>query len=139
MKYKLIQDKYVIRLEKGEELVKTLSEFCASNKIIFGYFYGVGAVSKAELAHYSLETKEYYSKIIEEPLEICSLSGNVALFEGRIAIHAHVVVSDREMKTYGGHIKEAVISATCEIFLKRINSEVDRSYSKEIGLNLFDF
>ena len=139
MQYKLIQDKYVIRLEKGEELIRALSEFCASNKIIFGYFYGVGAISKVELAHYSLETKEYSSRIIEEPLEICSLSGNVALLDGKISLHIHIVVSDREMKTYGGHLKEAVISATCEIFLKRINSEVDRRFSEEIGLNLFDF
>ena len=139
MQYKLIQDKYVIRLEKGEELIRALSEFCASNKIIFGYFYGVGAISKVELAHYSLETKEYSSRIIEEPLEICSLSGNVALLDGKISLHIHIVVSDREMKTYGGHLKEAVISATCEIFLKRINSEVNRKFSEEIGLNLFDF
>ena len=139
MKHKLIQDKYVFRLEKGEKLVKTISEFCASNKIIFGYFYGVGAISKVELAHYTLDTKEYSSKIIEEPLELCSLSGNITLLNGKIALHTHVVVSDKEMKTYGGHLKEATIAATCEIFLKRINSEVDRKYFKEIGLNLFDF
>ena len=36
-------------------------------------------------------------------------------------------------------LNKAVISATCEMVIHIIDGRVDRSFSDEIGLNLFDF
>jgi len=138
MEYKLINDKYIIRIDKGDRIIESLMDFCSKNRIIMGYFFGIGAVSNIEFAHYNLATKEYSDKTIEEPLEICHLFGNIALLDGRIALHSHIIVGNSQMQTFGGHLKEATVAATCEIILHRINSEINRKHSEEIGLNLLD-
>src|SRR3989344_3740794 len=136
MQSQKIKDNYVISIDRGEEIIKSLLDFCGKNKIKLGYFSGIGAVNKAELAHYSVETKKYSTRIINEPLEILNLSGNVTTMEGKCYIHAHISLSDEKMNAIGGHLKSAVVSAACEIFLVAINSKVEREYDKEIGLNM---
>ena len=136
MQSKKIKDNCVISIGRGEEIIKSLLDFCEKNKIKLGYFSGIGAVNNVELAHYSVETKKYSTKIIEKPLEILNLSGNVTTMEGKCYIHAHIALSDEKMDAVGGHLKSAVVSAACEIFLVKIGSEAERYYDKSIGLNM---
>ena len=139
MKHKLVGDRYIIRLDRGEKIAESLVDFCTRNKIILGYFFGIGTASRVDLAHYRLDKKDNHAfSTIEKPLEICSLTGNICLFDGKIALHSHIVVSDEEMHAYGGHLKEAVVAATCEILLMRINAEIDRKFCGDVGLNLLD-
>jgi len=53
-------------------------------------------------------------------------------------IHAHIVVSDREMKAIGGHLKQGVVAATCEVVLHVFDGEIKRYSDEEIGLELLD-
>lgn len=138
MKFTKINEKYIIKLEKGEKIIETLTQFCTNNNIESGYFFGIGAVSKAEIAHFSLDTKEYSYKTFNEPLEIVSLLGNISILKNKIMIHSHITLSNPQMKAYGGHLKEATISATCEIVLKKINTEIKRKLDKITNLNLLD-
>ena len=62
MKYKKEDNFYLIFLEKGEEIVKTLTNFCKEKNINSGYIHGIGAVSEAELGAYSLTDKKYKLK-----------------------------------------------------------------------------
>lgn len=139
MKFKKIKNTYIISIERGEEIIGSLLSFCEKNRIKLGYFSGIGAVNRAELAHYSVETREYSSKIINEPLEILNLIGNVTTIEEKCYIHAHITLSDEKMNAFGGHLKDAVVSAACEIFLVVISSKAEREYDKEIGLNMIKF
>jgi uncharacterized protein len=136
MKLIKVKDLYIIRLEKGEKIVETLIKLAKKEKINAGYLSGIGAISYVELAHYNLDSKKYSSKIIEEPLEIVSLIGNIATMKKDIIIHSHIAVGNDKMEVFGGHLKEAVVAATCEITLKKFSRKVERKYSEEIGLNL---
>lgn len=139
MQSKKIKNSYVISIGRGEEIIKALLDFCEKNKIKLGYFSGIGAVNRVELAHYSVETKKYSSKIINEPLEILNLAGNISSMGGKCYIHAHITLSDEKMNAIGGHLKSAVVSAACEVFLTALGSKAEREYSKEIGLNMLKF
>ena len=134
MKFKKIKDTYIIRLERDEKIIESLNRFLEDKSIKNGFFIGLGALSKVELALYRLEDKEYFFKNFEEALEISSLHGNIFLKENKPFIHAHIVVSDKNMETKGGHLKEAIVGATCEIILFTINNKIRRMYSEEIGL-----
>ena len=139
MNFKKINNSYFIRLERGEKIIESVKSFCAGNKINCGYFFGIGALGEAELAHYIVESKKYTSKILKQPLEIISLSGNITEMEDEVYLHCHITLSDEEMNAIGGHLKEGVISATCEIFLTKLDAEVSRKYDDFIGLNILEF
>ena len=130
------KDKYIIRFDKGEELISGLIEFCQAKKIKAGFFIALGATSQVVLSYYHLDKKEYQEKKIDEDLEIVSLSGNVAEMEGKIIIHSHGIFADSQMRTYGGHLNKLVVSGTGEVLLDVFQGKIERQYSQEIGLNL---
>ena len=47
--------------------------------------------------------------------------------------------ADGNNNVVGGHLNKATVSATCEMFIHVIDGEVNRKFSDEIGLNLFEF
>lgn len=138
MKFKKIKDIYFVRLERGENIIETLKNFCSKNKIKCGYFFGIGALDEAELAHYIVENKKYTSKIFKQPLEIVNMNGNVTTMNKEVYIHCHITLSDEDMNVIAGHLKEGIISATCEIVLVKLNASINRKYDNFIGLNLMD-
>ena len=138
MKFKKINDKYIIRLERGNEILQSLKEFCEKNEIKCGYFTGIGALDSVELAHYFVDTKKYSSQKIEKPLEIVNLTGNVTTMGDEVYLHCHITLSDEEMHAIAGHLKEGRISATCEIVLVQLSDTVNRKFDEKIGLNLMD-
>ena len=138
MKHKKFGDYYCIKLEKGDKIIENLTEMCNKEGIKFGFISGIGAVGDVTLGIYDLSTKKYSDKRIKKPLEVLSLSGNVTQVEGKRFVHAHVVLSDEEMQAFGGHLKEAVVSVTAEIILRKVDGEIKRKKDAETGLNLWD-
>ena len=138
MDFRQIKDTYFIRLERGEHIIRTLKDFCAKSKIKCGYFFGIGALDEAELAHYIVENKKYTSKILKKPLEIINMTGNITIMDKEAYLHCHITLSDEKMKAIAGHLKEGRISATCEIVLVKLNATINRKHDDFIGLNLLD-
>ncbi len=134
MKNKTFGDKLFIRLEKGEEIVTEVEEILEDEDVTAGSFQGIGAVSKATLGHYSLVSKEYSEKELAQPLEIVSLMGTITE-EG---IHPHACLGTEEMETYGGHLVEAVVAATCEIIATPAPARLNRYHDEKIGLDLLE-
>ena len=138
MKFRNINDSYIVILERGEKLLDSLKSFCSDNKIKCGYFFGIGSLDEAELAHYIARNKKYTSEIFRQPLEIVNLSGNITFMNDEVYLHCHSTLSDVNMEVIAGHLKEGVVSATCEIILIRLDAEIGRRYNEAIGLNLMD-
>jgi len=133
MKYKKINsDIFVIRLEKGEEVMANLFSFCCQNNIKAGYLQGIGALEQADLALYDLKTKKYYNQVIAGPLEIANFFATITSEK----IHAHIVVSDKDMQAFGGHLNSGIVAATAEIILRKFSGRLDRYKDKGIGLEL---
>jgi len=138
MKHKKFEDYYCIKLERGDEIIRSLTEMCNKEGIKFGFISGIGAVGDVTLGIYDISTKKYSDKRIKKPLEVLSLSGNVTQVEDEGFVHAHVVLSDEEMRAFGGHLKEATVSVTAEIILRKVDGEIKRKKDIETGLNLWD-
>ena len=81
-------------------------------------------------------TKKYHSVELTGDHEISGLVGNISTMDGEVYLHIHINLSDAEYKVRGGHLTSAVVSATSEIIIDRIDGKINRKYSKEIGLNL---
>lgn len=117
----------------------SLTQLVRDEKIKGGWLNGIGGAQWAELHFYDLPAKQYHWKRIDHLLEIVSLQGNIAWQEGNPVLHIHGVFSDPEMRTYGGHVKEAEIAATCEIMIHRWYKDgLTRKFSKDVGLELIE-
>ena len=138
MRYQRFNDTYVLRLEKGEEVVSCLKKFCEKEKIALGSIEGLGATNHLVVGLYDLDHKQYHKKEFNEAFEITSLLGNISSMNDEVYLHLHINVADENMKVYGGHLYECVISATCELFVRVIEGKVDRFKDDVTGLNLYD-
>jgi|TARA_B100001971_G_C17935369_1_gene404861 predicted DNA-binding protein with PD1-like motif len=136
MKFKKLENKYIIRLEKGEDIIEKIIELCKSEGIKLGYFNGLGAVSKIEIGLFEPEGKKYHSNVYDKPMEISSLHGNITEMDGKCYIHCHGVFGDIDNKCFSGHVNKATVGPTCEIILIKMDGTVDRYFDEEIGLNL---
>ncbi len=86
-----------------------------------------------------LEQKaESYPNELSGVLEITSIVGNVSEMNGEVYLHIHATFGDQAGHVFGGHLNEATISATGEIFIHTVNGHIGRFHSDEIGLNLLD-
>lgn len=138
MKYGQISDKrYFIRLERGEEILKSLEAFCVKKNINNGEVKGIGSVENVTLAHYRVDSKKYSRKDFEGIYEVTSLIGTIAISEYMPLAHLHVTISDESMNAFGGHLVKAVVSATFELSLTVFPTEFSKKEDSEIGLKLF--
>lgn len=136
MKIKKFGSSYIIRIQRGEEVVETLEKVCADHNIRLGVVSGIGAVGEATIGLYDVENQQYHSESYTGDMEITSLAGNVTTMNGATYLHLHVSLSDHTHKLFGGHLNRAVVCATCEVFIQTIDGEVDRFKDSETGLNL---
>ena len=138
MKYFVLGSTYIIRLDAGDKIMDSLRSLCEQDQIGAGVFNGLGAVEQAELGWFERETKNYRTLRIAEPCEIVSLHGNVSRLDGKPFLHCHVALADKTFGVRGGHLREAVVSATSEIVLTRFFEELERKKDERTGLYLLD-
>jgi predicted DNA-binding protein with PD1-like motif len=136
MNYKQLNNKVVVRIDKGEELVDNLKTICKKLDIKLGSIIGIGATDKITVGLMNTKTKKYQSKEFIGDHEITSLIGNITTMNGEVYLHLHVTICNVEHKAVGGHLTSAVISATFEGIIEIIDGQVTREYNDEVGLNL---
>ena len=138
MHYKKFNNKVMVRIDRGEEIVESLKKICKKLNINLGTITGIGATNKATIGLYDVNSKKYNSKNITGDHEIAPLIGNITSMNDEIYVHLHVNLCDIENKSYGGHLDFAIVSATFEGIIDIIEGKIDRTYDEKIGLNLLD-
>ncbi|MDD6796004.1 MAG: DNA-binding protein [Clostridiaceae bacterium] len=139
MEFKKFDDTYVVRLDRGEELVSSIKNLCEKEDITLGTISGLGAANHIIVGLYKVEEKKYYSKEFNGDFELTSIVGNISKKENDTYLHIHLNFGDENGIAHGGHLNEAVISATCELFIRKIAGSVNRKYDENVGLNLYEF
>ena len=139
MEYKKFNNTYVVRINKGEEIVQEIKELCEKEDIKTAEITGLGASNLVEIGIFNVNTKEYKTTTFEGMFEITSLVGNATRKDGEVYLHMHINFSDETGLVKGGHLVKCRISATSEIIINKIDGEVGRKLSDEIGLNLIKF
>ena len=126
MEFRHFNDTYVVRMDRGEEVMETLTTL-------------IGAVDRAVVGLYDVGEKVYHKKEFTEPMELTSLLGTVTEKDGKPYLHLHATLCDANMQAHGGHVNALYISATCEMVLRLLPGQVGRRLDEVTGLNLFDF
>ena len=127
---------YVVRIDKGEEIVACLKTICKDNQIRLGSVSGIGAVGQAQIGLFETSSKQYHSTKLEGDFEITALTGNITTMNGETYLHLHINLSDAKYHMFGGHFQSAVVSGTCEIIIDAIDGECERIFNEDVGLNI---
>ena len=140
MEYCQFDDTYVLRLDRGEEILQSLAAFCRKEKIRLGSVEGLGASDHVMIGLYNVEEKQYHKQTFEGAMEITSLVGNISEKDGENYLHCHINLCREDMTVIGGHLNECRISATCELFVRKLDGVVERRLDADgTGLNLYRF
>ena len=139
MDYRKFGDTYIVRIDRGEEILASLKSLCEKENIILAQVDALGAVDHAEVCVYDVPTRTFFRKTFDEPMEISNLCGTVTRKDGEVYLHLHVTVGDKELHAHGGHATALRVSATCEMVVRTIPGDVGRELNEEVGLNQFRF
>lgn len=105
------------RLFEDEDLVEAIRKRAEDNGVNAGVFIVIGTLKHAVLGYYLKGEYKYIH--LDVPLEIASCMGNIALDEeGKVIIHAHIVVSNESGEAFGGHLMQnSHVAATAELVI----------------------
>ena len=115
MDYKRFDDKIIARIDRTEEVHEKLKEIALKENIKLASVYGIGATDNFTIGLFSVSKKDYKEKNFKGEFEILSIIGSISTLNGEYYPHLHISTSDAEGKVFGGHMKSAKISVTCEL------------------------
>jgi predicted DNA-binding protein with PD1-like motif len=138
VRYQRFGERYIVRLETGEPIIHTLTGFLQAERIEFANLSAAGAVNQVRLAYWNAETRAYEEREFQEQLEVVSFEGNAALKDGAPFLHLHGVFGRRDFSPIAGHIKEARVHPTLEVWLRTEDVAVRRAHDSTSGLDLLD-
>src|SRR5918911_674764 len=138
MKYERFGERYIVRLESGENAIEALTQFLEQEGIEFANLSAAGAVSSVRLGYWNAGRHEYEYRELNEQMEVVSFQGNAALKDGSPFLHLHGAFAREDFSVVGGHIKEARVHPTLEVWLRTEDMAVRRSRDPETGLDLLD-
>ena len=142
MEYKKMKDNIYLRVDKGENVIKTIKEVCKKEGIYGGYFGGIGACSAATLSTYIPEQNDFIDHEISGMLEMVSLMGNITMdCDNQPFLHSHAVFSylnqAGEIAVTAGHLKEAKIGYTGEIIITSAGDTIGRQFDENAGIEVW--
>jgi len=134
MQFQKVKNSYIVHVEKGEEVVESLTNFCKQNNIHSAQLAGIGAVKNIDIGAYDIDTKDYIHRVFDEILELLSFQGNIALKDGEPFLHAHITLGNHDMEVFGGHLFEMEVAAVGEFIIHDFQNETHRKLNEDIGL-----
>ncbi|MCR5297979.1 MAG: DUF296 domain-containing protein [Paludibacteraceae bacterium] len=144
MDYRKINDKYYIRMDKGDEVITNILNLCNKENIPSATFSGIGGCREAELQTFIPETGDFETEQIRGMLELVSLIGNVVSGnDGQLFHHTHAMFSFKSNGSHSvvaGHLKSTVVLYTAEIELRpTCGSTIWRKEDPETGTGFWSF
>ena len=139
MEYRKFGDTYIVRIDKGEEILTQLKVFAEAEGVKLASITGLGAVKDFTVGVFDPNAKVYQPNRFQGVYEIVSLVGTINTMDDAFYCHVHMCAADQQGRAFGGHLNEAVISATCELVVTCLPGRTDRVFSDEVGLNLISF
>lgn len=139
MDYRRFGNRIIARLDKGEEILTQLEIISKKEGIKLAEVSALGATNDITVGVLHTAEKKYYPNHFTGDMEIVSLTGTVSTMNGEYYAHLHMSAGNGEGHVVGGHLNQAIISATCEMVISIIDGEVDRAFNEEVGLNTFKF
>ena len=139
MEYRKFGDHYLVRIDRGEEVMGSLTALCKEEHILLGSVSGLGAADYAKVGIYRVSDHQFEGKEYFGEQEVSSIVGSITEKDGEPYLHLHINLCDDNMNIHGGHLTACRISGTCELTVTVLDGHVGRMYDEVTGLNIYDF
>ncbi|TRO54560.1 DNA-binding protein [Candidatus Bathyarchaeota archaeon] len=138
-----VKELIVARFDAGEDLYQNIKQVVVNHAVKAGMFMVIGAVDRAKYGFYH-PVKKAYTNLSWEPtsdsslaLEIVNCTGNVALLDDDVVIHAHITFTGECGEIMGGHLLEGCrVNPTAELTLLKAEGVLRRKRNNELNLAL---
>lgn len=109
---------YVLRLDLGEEVQKSLIEFAKQTNLQSAFYFGFGGIKQVKLGYFQIDKGDYAPTLFEKGLyELVNLTGNLTRVGPDPFPHTHLTMGDDKHQTYSGHLLSAIVGVTVEIMV----------------------
>lgn len=139
MEYTRFGNTIVMRMDKGDEITEQIKLIAQKENITAGIVSGIGATDNFTVGIFDLAKKDYNRYTYTGNHEITSLAGNISTMNNESYIHLHITCAGGTGTIVGGHLFEANISLTGEIFIQIADGKIDRKRDEALGINRFRF
>lgn len=143
MEYRNYNGIIYLRLDKGDEVLSSITDVCQKEGIRSCIFSGIGGCDYAKLGTFRPEQGTYANYEKSGMLELVSLNGDVKESDHGPLIHAHACLSyeeNDEIKLIGGHLLALRVLVTAEIEIRPVVGGVIKTKAGQIpGTKVWDF
>jgi predicted DNA-binding protein with PD1-like motif len=138
MRVQRFGDRYIVRIETGEHVRGPLTDFLADEDVGFANLTAAGALRWARIGFWDPERRDYAYREFKEQVEVVSFLGNASLRDGAPFLHLHVALGRRDLSVIGGHLDDAIVHPTLEVWFRTEDVDVRRARDPATGLDLLD-
>jgi predicted DNA-binding protein with PD1-like motif len=129
---------YAVIFYDGDEAFSGLLEFAEKYHITSAHFTAIGAVRDATLGWFDPARKMYKKISIDGQHEVIGMSGDIAAYQGKPVVHAHMTVGDSDGTMRGGHVLAAHVSPTLEVMVTVDPITMQKRFDPATDLTLID-
>jgi uncharacterized protein len=129
--------RWMLRLDQGQDLFATLSDFARQHEIrAAAIISGIGMLRDAAVGYWN--GSEYARKDLTEPHELVGLHGSIAEADGP-SIHLHAALANPSHQLVGGHLIRGTVWVLNEIVIETFPGRIfGRPIDETLGLRKLD-
>jgi predicted DNA-binding protein with PD1-like motif len=129
---------YAIVFAPGDEIMSGLNEFAVKYNVKSAHFTGIGDVQTAKVGWFDKSKKMFKVNAINEQCEISSMIGDIALYDDKPVVHAHINLASSDGIVHGGHLLEGFVTPTLEVMMTVEPVPLYKKFNNEFGGVLID-
>lgn len=134
-RYIKVPEGYLMVLLQGDDILKEIQNFANAEKIPSANFTGMGFVDMT-FGFFDFNKKAFDPKEFKD-MELASMNGTIAWQKGKVSIHAHGVVTDKNFNAFGGHILNGTVgTGSLEIMILVHDQLLERKFEDYLGANV---
>jgi len=115
-----------LNFSRGDDPMAGLAEFAEVNHLTDCRFTAIGAFQSAVLGWFDANVGAYKKIEVTSPGEVVAMAGSIRMQGGKPFVHSHGVIAMSDGSTRAGHIIEAKVSLSLEVYLTAGEPKTDK-------------
>lgn len=140
MEYTRFENTYLLRLDKGEEILGSIRLLCRKEGVKLAMVRGQGEAMDVSLSAKNRQTFAAKTVNYRGDMEMTSCTGTITSKNGMPYLNLYAVIANPSDKfCLGGHLERGVISLNGEFVITTIRGMAERVYSPQSGMDVLTF